>query len=538
MNLLDWAIVILYAAGLIWMGLWLRRSQESVHDYYLAGRGLRWWQSGLSTMATQLGAVSFVSAPAFVAIKPDGGLKWLCYEFAVPLAMILVMAVILPQFHRSGVLSIYEYLEKRFDGRVRTSVSLLFQVGRGLATGVAVLAGALIVSTALGISTAMAILFVGVVTVLYDMMGGMRGVVYSDVVQMAIIAAGVLVCAGVALSISGWEGAWNALGEDRLQVLDFRGTGLTDESQYAFWPMTVGGFFLYASYYGCDQSQAQRELAVGDLHDVRKSLLLNALGRFPLVLAYCLMGVFIGAIVLTPEFLERAADHFATTPEGVSDLLTRDPDRMVPMFILTYLPHGLIGFLIVAILSALMSSLDSSLNSLSASTMRDIYQRYLRPDASEAHYLRASRLTTGLWGVFSIASALIFDAGGEAARETTLVLINAIGSMLYGPILATFLLGMLTRRIGPRAAEWGLWSGVAVNLALWLGTDIAWVWWNFTGFAATIAAAFAVSLREGPAARFPKLAPPEQDRLPWPMIYIGLAFYFLLMVGLSAMIGG
>ena len=180
MNYLDWLIIFLYIAGIIAFAVYLSRSQSDTQDYYLAGRKIKWWQSGASTMATQLSAISFVSAPAFVALKAGGGLKWLSYEFAVPLALILVMAVILPVLHQNKYISIYEYLEQRFDSGTRTLVSVLFQLGRGLATAVAVLAGGIILSTAIGISIFYAILLIGLVTLLYDVLGGIRVVILSD----------------------------------------------------------------------------------------------------------------------------------------------------------------------------------------------------------------------------------------------------------------------------------------------------------------------------------------------------------------------
>lgn len=531
MNFLDWGVIFVYVALIIGAGFSYARGQTSMHDYYLGGRSVRWWQSGLSTMATQLGAISFVSAPAFVAVKEDGGLKWLAYEFGVPLALILVMAVLLPTFHRAGVISIYEYLESRFDEGTRILVSLFFQIGRGLATAVSVLAGGLILSTAFGISTASAILAVGVVTLIYDVLGGIRVVIFTDVIQMAVILAGILLCGGVALSLVGWSAAWASVEPERLQILDFGRAGLTTEGTYAFWPMIVGGFFLYASYYGCDQSQVQRELTVGNIDNVRKSLLVNAFGRFPIVLLYCVMGVFVGAAVAEPSFLERAGETLGLGQDGVRAALVRDPDRLVPMFIMTYLPHGLIGFIFVAILSALMSSLDSALNSMSAVTVRDFYQRYWKKDGDERHYLIASKICTCFWGLFCVGFALLFAATPEATRQTTIVLINAIGSLLYGPILATFILGMMTRWAAPRSTKIGVLTGVALNLALWQWTPVSWLWWNFTGFAATFTVAALLSPWEAHAGKNARLPALEPTKIYWPRVYAYVAFYFLVIVG-------
>lgn len=532
MNFWDWAVVVLYILLIIGIGYKLSRSQESVEDYFLGGRNVRWWHSGLSTMATQLGAISFISAPAFVAIKENGGLKWLSYELGVPLALILVMALLMPTYHRASVVSIYEYLEQRFDHGTRTLIGFLFQIGRGLAAAVSVLIGGLILSTALGVPTASAILVVGIVTLIYDFLGGIRVVIYSDVIQMGIIMAGILVCGFVALSILDWETAWSTLEPQRLQVLDFAHWGLSKEGEYGFWVMLLGGFFLYASYYGCDQSQVQRELTVGRLDNVRKSLLVNAFGRFPIVLLYCVVGVLVGAVASQPDFFQRAAEAMGTQPEKVEAALQRDPDRMVPMFILSYLPHGLIGFLFVAVLSALMSSLDSALNSLSAVSVRDFYQRHFVKDASKRHYLWASKIFTLLWGIFCVGFALVFASVPSATRETTIVLINAVGSILYGPILAVFLLGILTRRVRPGAVKVGVLFGVALNVVLWLWTPISWLWWNVTGFIMAVLVAFVLDREREWESRV-HFEPAEPSRINWRRVYVVVGIYFLIIIGCS-----
>lgn len=536
MNALDWGVIVLYVLVILGAGFKFGRTQKSIQDYYLGGRTVRWWQSGLSTMATQLGAISFISAPAFVAIKEDGGLKWLAYEFGVPLALILVMAIIVPTFHRAGVISIYEYLEGRFDRDTRTLVSLFFQLGRGLATAVSVLAGGLILSTAFGLSTVHAIIAVGVITVVYDVMGGIRVVIFTDVIQMVVILLGILLCGGVALDLVGWSGAWAALEPERLEILDFTRWGRTREGTYSFWPMLIGGFFLYASYYGCDQSQVQRELTVGSIDNVRKSLMVNAFGRFPIVLLYCLMGVLIGAVVSEPGFFARAGETLGLGQEGARAALERDPDRMVPMFILTYLPHGLIGFIFVAILSALMSSLDSALNSMSAATMRDFYQRYWKETGEERHYLAASKICTVFWGVFCVGFALAFAATPDATQQTTIVLINAVGSLLYGPILAAFLLGIATRWAAARGVKLGLLAGLGLNLALWQWTSLSWLWWNLTGFAAAVAVAALISPWETVVRGEDRLPPLEASEIHWPRMYVYVAVYFLFIVGFCGLI--
>ncbi|MFQ6092791.1 MAG: sodium/solute symporter [bacterium] len=534
MTLLDWVVIAVYFSAIVIFAIVRSRSQYDVHDYYLAGRRTRWWQSGVSTMATQLGAISFVSAPAFVALKEGGGLKWLCYEFGVPLGILLVMMLILPTLHRGGYISIYEYLEQRFDRSTRTLVSILFQVGRGLATAVSVLAGGLILSTALPLTTTEAIILIGAVTIVYDVLGGIRVVILSDVFQMLIIMLGIAICGAAALWLVGWDAAWHMLSPDRLKILDFKHWGFTPEGEYAFWPMALGGIFLYASYYGCDQSQVQRELSVGSVREVRKSLLVNAFGRFPVVLSYCLMGVAVGAIFVSPDFLGQVASKLHTDPTAVAETLRHNPDRMVPMFVLSFLPPGIVGLIFVAVLSALMSSLDSAINSLSAVTMQDFYRVYIKPLATERHYLIVSKILTFFWGVFCASAALVFIHAGEATRQTTIVLINAVGSLLYGPILAAFILGMLTRSITSLYMKVGVLSGIAANVALWQLTEVSWLWWNLAGFGTSVAVASLLSILCVPRVvrmfQARRLQPGQSLPENWKASYVSVITYFFLII--------
>lgn len=540
MTSLDWLVIVLYLAAIIGFAIWRSRLQHDLNDYYLAGRRTPWWQSGTSTMATQLGAISFVSAPAFVAIKDGGGLKWLCYEFGVPLGILLVMVLIIPLLHRGNYISIYEYLEKRFDRSTRNLVSVLFQLGRGLATAVSVLAGGIILSTALPLTTVQAIIIIGVITVLYDTLGGIRVVILSDFLQMAIIMVGVLICGGWALSLVGWDGAWQVLSPERFKILDFARSGLTPEGEYAFWPMALGGIFLYASYYGCDQSQVQRELSVGDMRGVRRSLLLNVFGRFPVVLLYCIMGVFIGAIFAYPEHLSQIASKMGMDAASVTSTLQSDPDRMVPMFVLSFLPAGIVGLIFVAIMSALMSSLDSAINSLSAVTMQDFYKPYFKPKASEKHYLIVSKVLTLFWGAFVVVAALAFAGIGEATRQTTIVLINAIGSLLYGPILAAFVMGMATRLATASTIKIGVILGIAANILLWQLTSISWLWWNLAGFLVSVLVTYGLSLVWAPSTvLFLRAGLVHSERSlhdSWKPSYYIVVVYFFIIIAIAYLI--
>ena len=502
MSTLDWVVVALYASGLILLSVYLSRGQNSAKDYYLGGRTFRWWQIGLSTMATQLGAVSFISAPAFVGYREGGGLIWLSYEFAVPLAMIVLIVVLFPPLYRSGVISIYSYLENRFNRNTRRLLSAVFQFSRAFASGITVYAVAIVLEAVFQIPVWINIIAVGVVALIYDTLGGMKAVVYSDVIQMAILFVGFILCSFIALDLlGGWQLFTESIDPSRLKAIDFSSTGITmpdifasagnaalagdavnagnaasagstgSAGEFGFLPMITGGFFLYAAYYGCDQSQAQRILSAMSLKEAQKALLFNGFMRFPTVLLYCLMGLLIGT--------------YALTTTEFSTLIPDDkPDYLVPVFIANYLPAGAVGLLVAAIMAAAMSSLDSALNSLSATTLQDFVLPAKKGEMTEQEQFRMSKYLTLAWGVVTIA--LAFFAG--AIAPTIIEAINKIGSLFYGPIIATFLIAMLSKRISGPSVNAGIVAGVLVNLVLWLFFEdvLFWFWWNATGFAATV----------------------------------------------------
>ncbi|MGH9805102.1 MAG: sodium:solute symporter family transporter, partial [Candidatus Acidiferrales bacterium] len=464
---------------------------------------------------------------AFVALKPvaeGGGLGWLAYEFGVPLALIFIMGVLIPVYHRAGVISIYEYLKQRFDATTQVYVALLFQISRGLATGVAVYAIGFVVAIFFGEVEPSRVwpyvIAIGAVTILYDALGGIRAVIWSDVVQMTILFAGILLLTWEAYTeVGGLAPLLRVYTADpeRFRILQFD-WGYGGGQTYAFWPMLIGGFFLYISYYGCDQSQVQRELSVGTTDDVKRSLLLNALGRFPVVFFYCLMGLFIGSFaLLTPGFKEMIpAQH---------------PDWMVPLFIVNYLPAGLVGLMLIAVLAAGMSSLDSALNSMSASAMRDIYQPYIRPHASERHYLIASKLFTVFWGIFTVLFAFVVPY----ISGTVIEAINKVGSLLYGPIFAAFFLGILTRWATALGVKLGVSAGILANLCLWLGVpQLSWLWWNVVGMVVAVATAAVVSLALPAATKTVALAPEEPARINWRLRYVLVVVYFFGIIGFCA----
>jgi len=466
MTLLDWGVLSVYLVGMVGLSVWVGRSQRTPDDYYLAGRRLGSWPVALSILATQISAISLVGGPAFVALKKGGGLIWLQYEFAIPLAMLVLLAVVVPAYHAAGITSIYELLDRRFGTGVRRLVSAIFLLSRGLANGIALYAASLVVAVLLGIPLLWTMLAMSGLALLYTTIGGIRADVYTDIIQLAILWVATICCCLIAIQLLGGFSALTAVPSERLQVLDIRHHGLGDGHTFSFWPMVLGGFFLYLSYYGCDQSQAQRLLTTPTPRDAQRSLLLNGLLRFPLAATYCGFGVLLAAfLVHRPDFAARVpADR---------------PDELVPLFLLHHVSPGLRGLMVAGILAAAMSSFDSAFNSLSAVTVRDFIQPLRKAPTSERWALWQCRLWTLFWGLFCTAAAV----GFSRSRETVIEVVNKVGSAFYGPILGVFLLALSRRRPAPIVVGVGLLLGVGTNISLWLfAPGVSWLWWNPAGF--------------------------------------------------------
>ncbi|MDA0651190.1 MAG: sodium:proline symporter, partial [Proteobacteria bacterium] len=347
----DWWVIGAYLFLLIALGFLLAARQQSGADYFVAGRTASPISIALSVLATQCSTNSILGAPAFVAFVAGGGLVWLQYELAVPLAMIFTMVFIIPVFQRLRLISVYEYLEHRFDLQTRLLLSGVFQVLRLLAAAVTIYGVSAMIDLITGLGFFYSVLLFGAFTVLYDVLGGIRAVIWSDVIQMAILASvlGYLLWL-LSADAGGLSVMLQALPEDRLASLDFGHHGLGDGQDFAFWPMLIGGFFLYVSYYGCDQSQVQRQLCASSQADGQTILLLNGLLRFPLVLLYCLLGVGIAV------YASSHVDFVGSLPQQNGQ---PNYNMALPLLFLLELPDGVKGIAVVGVLAAAMSSLDS-----------------------------------------------------------------------------------------------------------------------------------------------------------------------------------
>jgi Na+/proline symporter len=535
LSTLDWAVLVFYIVAIVAFGLWSGRGNVKIDDFFLAGRQMRWWAVGLSVMATQISAITFIGTTGQAY---NDGMRFLVVYFGLPFAMVILCLTLVPFFYRAGVFTAYEYLERRFDSRTRTLTSLLFLCSRGLSVGVTLYAPSLVLSVLLGWSEPATILLMGGSTIVYVMYGGNKSVIWTDVAQMAIIWFGIFLCFGVALAqlpetIRVRDALALAQVTGRLRVMD---TSPSLTAPYTLWSGVIAGTFLMLSYFGCDQSQVQRYLSGSSLTQSRLSLLFNAFLKVPMQFMILLTGVlvFVFYHFHEPPLLwnrvelarlearapaaelagvkarfeaahaarRAAAERYAATRDSADgaaylasvravDAVRAEATRMVeaidhtryndtnyifPSYILAYLPRGLAGLVIAVIFAAAMSTLSGEFNSLATATMVDFYKRFVRVGGSDAHDLLVSRVLTAFWGAFACLIALQAGRLGSAIE-----VVNRFGSYFYGSILGVFGLAVLTQRASALGAFWGLIAGMATVWLVATYTSVHFLWYNVVG---------------------------------------------------------
>lgn len=471
----DYVVMVLYVAGIAWLGASFGKGQDSTEDYFLGGRSVPWWAIGLSVMATQASAITFIGAPGW---GYEGGLQRTAMFLNVPLVMAFLIVTLVPFFYRAEVYTAYEYLERRFDTKTRTLTAALFLVSRGLATGVVLYAPALVLSVVTGLPIWLTITLMAVIAVAYTVLGGISAVIWTDVVQMFILWFGAALSIWIVLD--GLPDGTSVIGiasdNGLLDSLDF---SLDLTETYGIWAGIVGGFFLHAAYFGCDQSQIQRVLTSSSTRNSNLSLMVSGFLMFPQILLFLSIGILLFVFY---------------------DVQGRQPDlenlnELFPRFIVNELPVGISGLIIAGVFAAAMSSLDSALNSLSAVSIRDFYAKFYRRNASEAHYLKASRWATVFWGLY--ATAFAFFAGNLGP---VIEVINMVGSYFYGALLGVFFLAIFSRRATGTGAFVGIVAGMAAVYTLTSTTEVAWLWNNLVGAVVSVGVGQAISMLGSPPA--------------------------------------
>jgi SSS family transporter len=420
----DVSILILYIAASMYVGLRHARRQHSLEGYFLAERSVPWWAAGISVIASDTSAISYMGAPAYI-FKNDLQLA-VGFVCTFPLMMLVVAYLFVPFMARLRLYTIYEYLEKRFGVTARVIASGLFLVLRGGHLAVAIYAQALALTLITGMPTAAAVWICGTVVTLYTVFGGMKAVIWTDVMQFFVTLGGIIaVLIAILLSVGGDVGTiWRLSAEnDNTRLATF---ALDPMTKVTLWALLLGNAVMFLGTYSSDQVIVQRYLATGSRRDMVRAVLLNGfLGVPPMVGLYCAGLGLTAYYALHPE-LRASLDH---------------ADRVLPHFIVHVLPVGVAGLVIAGMLAATMSSVSAGLNSLSTATVVDFYQRFRRRPASAKSDVRLAKGITLAWGLLVTVPAL-WVGRVETVVESALIVIG----FFSGPLLAMFLLGVLTRR--------------------------------------------------------------------------------------------
>ena len=551
MRALDWIVAVAYVGWIVIDGLRRSKGTDKVDGYFLANRSLPWWAVGLSVMATQMSAVTIVGT---TGLAYSTGLRFIQNYLGLPLAMVILSLTVVPFFTRARVYTAYEYLERRFDVRVRSLASFLFLVGRAMSLGVTLAVPALVMSTILGWTLPVSVLVICIPMILYTTIGGVQAVAWTDVKQMFIVVGGMSAAVGILLygilqHVSFGQALHLAGATGRLNAIDFT----FDLSEtYTFWSGMLGGLFLMLSYFGCDQSQVQRYLTAKSIDEARSSLMMSAYVKIPLQLLILTAGVLVFVFYLfqaPPMLFNRVYDaQVAAGPRGAEytalertfgeaiaergaaatrddraaflasdarvktirakaaeivkattgDARYSDVNYVFPHFITTQLPIGLVGIMIAAIFAAAMSASGGELNALATASIIDFYRRHFVKEASDAHYLRVSKLATLGWGLVACVVAIF------AANQGSLIeVVNRYGSFFYGSLLGVFILGIMTTRATARGAFWGLLIGMAAVLTVAFQLPwISFLWHNVIGAVVVVSAGMAISYTQPPPAAY------------------------------------
>jgi len=542
MQQLDWIILIGTLLFIVSYGAWKTRGSKNVKDYIKGGSEAKWWTIGLSVMATQASAITFLSTPGQAF---HSGMGFVQFYFGLPIAMVVICLVFIPIYYRLKVFTAYEYLETRFDLKTRSLAAILFLIQRGLAAGITIFAPAIILSAVLGWDLTTLNVIIGVLVIIYTVSGGTKAVSVTQKHQMTVIFVGMFVAFYLivsylpadinfskALKIAGASG--------KMEILDF---SFNFDNRYTIWSGIIGGSFLALSYFGTDQSQVQRYLSGKSVKEMQMGLIFNGLLKVPMQFFILLVGVMVfvfyqfnsSPLNFNPAATKivqnsRYADEYSLLEKkhqelellkseanlaygnnlnddslvkeiqqinalefenrevaktiikkADNSLETNDKDYVFIHFILNNLPRGLIGLLLAVILSAAMSSTASELNALAGTTAIDLYKRNVTTEKSDTHYVKASKWFTLAWGIIAILVASF-----ASLFDNLIQLVNIIGSIFYGNVLGIFLLAFFIKYVKSNAVFLAALINQLIVISLFLldkydRINLPYLWLNFVG---------------------------------------------------------
>jgi SSS family transporter len=501
---LDYVVLASYLALVAAIGLWAGRGQRSTKDYFLGGRAIPWWAAGLSILATETSVLTFIGVPT-QSLRGD----WTYLQLALgsALARLVVAWVLIPAYYKAEVVTVYDYLARRFGSLSRNLASVLFLVGRALGSGVRLYGAAiaLVLVTDLGFPAAIAA--IAIVAALYTLLGGLRSVVWTDVLQGAMLVGGAIISIvfllrgtglGASEAISQLAAATAETGHSKLRLINL---SLDPRVSYTLLAGLVGSGFLTLSTHGTDQDMIQRALACRATRGGQRSLILSSL----LVLPMAALFLAVGSLLWLQFGGDAGAASIAADVARAKGLATpeRAFDFLFPLYVIQTLPAGVKGMIIAAIFATAMSSLDSAISALSTTAVRSVWQPYVRPGRKDTYYLKVARLFSILFAAVLVAVAVVVwkteGAGDVRQGFGVLTLGLKVLTWIFPPLLGIFLVGTLTERGSDRGNVLAICTGVGVLLVfeLWprlFGVEqpFAWIWNPVvgTGISFLLAASF------------------------------------------------
>ena len=540
LHLVDWIILSVTLIFIVAYGTYVTRKNSNVTDYIKGGSDSKWWTIGLSVMATQASAITFLSTPGQAF---HSGMGFVQFYFGLPIAMVIICVVFIPIYHKLKVYTAYEFLEGRFDLKTRSLAAILFLIQRGLAAGITIFAPAIILSAVLGWDLMTLNIIIGFLVIIYTVSGGTKAVNVTQKQQMIIIFIGMLIAFFMIMSqlpenITFTNALEIAGASNKMEVLDF---SFDLSNRYTVWTGILGGTFLMLSYFGTDQSQVQRYLSGKSVRESQLGLIFNGLLKVPMQFFILLIGVMVfvfyqfnpsplnfnpGANLevqkskYVDEYKALEQEHInienskkalfldgfqVDEKQHIQELNERDlaikakskviidkldeenllekiesndKDYVFIHFILNNLPRGLIGLLLAVILSAAMSSTASELNALASTTAIDLYKRNVKEEKNEAHYVKASKWFTLAWGIIAISVACVANL-----VDNLIQLVNIIGSIFYGNVLGIFLLAFFVKYVRGNAVFIAALITQVIIIAVYFLDWLPYLWLNLLGCA-------------------------------------------------------
>ena len=520
MSYQDWAVLIITLSGIIIYGVYKSRTTKNLDGYFLSNRDMPWYLVLLSIMGTQASAITFISAPGQAYTD---GMRFVQYYFGLPLAMIVICIVFVPVFNRLKVYTAYEFLEKRFDLKTRTLTSFLFQISRGLSTGISIYAPSLILSSLLGWNIYYTNIIMGGMLIIYTVTGGARAVAHTQKLQLIIIITGMVIAgylvvhlmpSGVgfidALHLGGKNGKMNIITSGQTA------TGFDWKDKYNIWSGVIGGFFLALSYFGTDQSQVGRYLTAKNNKQSKLGLLMNGIVKVPMQFLILMLGVLVfsfyqynkAPIHFNQTQIEKAketsyknelnqlestyaklapddnvqkskikTEYSAVLSNALPGEDVNDTNYIFLRFVIDYLPKGLVGLLIAVIFLAAWGSIAAALNSLASCTVVDIHKKYFKKELTDKEDYRISKFYSFCWGVFCILVAEFASNLGNSLIET----VNILGSLFYGVILGIFMIAFWFKPIKANALFVSAIISEIFIIIIYKADVISFLWLNVIG---------------------------------------------------------